>query len=292
MKSKKKLHGYVKDALAAEIKKAAEAGRFASYRELAEFAAQKWPKEFPKNDRRRLVDYLDAINRDSRRMGILLSVIVVGNDGMPDFGFFQKLKANEWPMKRLSPQDIGLESDEKIFRREAAKVFRACEARKGIHVFMDLQNIPVQGEKEFRGWIAALEWLARWGRLSGRAYSTDPHKKRKPVLNKHGIQKEDVSKSGKDAADAALLVEFGRGAFRVPDRDFVCIMGSDEIYNQAVELAVRDGINVLRFCGGTALQWEPKSEARFYCAFDINASSNNWDDALREAIKKYAPVGD
>ena len=271
MKSKKKLHGYVKDALAAEIKKAAEAGRFASYRELAEFAAQKWPKEFPKNDRRRLVDYLDAINRDSRRTGILLSAIVVGNDGMPDFGFFQKLKANEWPMERLSPQDIGLESDEKIFRREAAEVFRACEVRVGVLVFIDLQNVPPKARDD------ALDWLAVHANVRGYAFSLPSHRKGLRALRSHRIEKRDVSESGHDAVDAALLVEFGRRAFRIPERDFVCLMGSDKIYNQAAELAVRDGVKVLQFCGGEPLlRWRPESGKGLYRVFDIE-DSGRWE---------------
>ena len=276
MSKNKTRNKYVKKDLARKIEAAAERGRFIPYRELADFAAEKYPKEFPKNDRRRLVDYLDAINRDSCRDGYLLSIIVVNDDGMPDSGFFRKLKEGAWPMKRLSPPSVEHERDEKIFRHEAARVFRAFRAPVGIHVFMDLENIPAQGERDNRE--SALDWLKDRGnvKLCGHAFSLKGQHKRKVVfLTKHKIQKHEVVNTGKDASDAALLVEFGRHAFRVPDRDYVCIMGTDAIYNQAVELALKAGVKILHFRKGKELPCEHWRKG-FYRVFDIT-DPEQWD---------------
>ena len=101
------------------------------------------------------------------------------------------------------------------------------------------------------------------------------------------IKKHSVSNSGENAVDAALLVEFRRAAFRVPDRDIVCIMGTDAIYNQAAELAVGEGIKVLRFCGGGALEWNPESGEGFYCALNFDGGPEDWDEAVKAAQLKY-----
>ena len=268
----KKLHKYVKDGLARKIKAAAKEGRFVLYRELAEFAFQQWDKEFPKNDRRCLVDYLDAINHDSCREGkdVLLSIIVVNDDGMPDSGFFRKLKLGKWKMDPLQIRSIEHERDEKIFRREAAKVFRAYAERVGVLVFIDLQSVPPDGRDN------ALNWLGNHANVRGYAYGLPEHKKKLRALRNNQIHKRDVVDSGKDAVDAALLVEFGREAFRIPESDFVCIMGSDAIYKQATELALKNGVKVLCFCKRDMMNWSLETDG-FYRVFDIAAPVEEWD---------------
>lgn len=278
----KQVPAHLKDALAGKIKGSAKKGRLIPYRELSAFATREYPEAFPKDDRRRLINCLDAVNLDPGCRGVLLSVIVVNDDGMPDSGFFRKVRAGMWPAGRLSSHDIGHETDEKIFRREASEVFRVCGAPVGFHVFIDLQNIPKRGMK------AALQWLRQRGEVSGHAFSSSgqSYKRWEPFMGTT-IKKHSVSNSGENAVDAALLVEFRRAAFRVPDRDIVCIMGTDAIYNQAAELAVGEGIKVLRFCGGGALEWNPESGEGFYCALNFDGGPEDWDEAVKAAQLKY-----
>ena len=281
----KQVPARLKEVLADKIEESAAKGRLIPYRELSAFASREYPESFPTNNRRRLINCLDAINRDSIRKGILLSAIVVNDDGMPDSGFFQKAREGEWLAGRLSSKVIGHETDEKIFRHEASEVFRVCGAPVRFHVFMDLQNIMRRGAAKLRGWRVALKWLSNRGNVSGYAYSTQLHQKRLATLKMHCIRKRDIPDTGKDAVDAALLVEFGRVVLRIPERDFICIMGSDGIYNQAADIATRNGVKVLRFCTGEALDWKPES-GEFYLAFAIGDSAEwnakweakNWPD--------------
>ena len=260
----------MKNAIAGEIEKAAGQGRFVSYRELSKFAVEKYPAEFPKNNRRRLIECLDEINHKSRRKGFLLSAIVVNDDGMPDSGFFRKLRMGEWGK---IPEDIGRESDEKIFRREASAVFHAHDARVGVLVLIDLQNVPNKnGERD-----KALNWLGDHANVRGYSFAFPEHRKKLREVRRHRIEKRDVVNSGLNAVDAALLVEFGRKAFRVPERDFVCIMGRDGIYNQAAVLALESGVKVLRFYAGD-MDWEPDNKDKgFYRAFNLADPVEEWD---------------
>ena len=251
-------------------------GEVISYRELAAHLGE--------SGRRNLVDELDKINNETcNRWDVLLSAVVVGENGMPDSGFFDKFRGGSWALKRWEGRSRDLDS-RAIFREELAAVYESYSAQVWVHVFIDLENTP----KDAR-WNA-LRWLiARDYSLRGVAFTKQEHKKtREPAsLREIGIdfyRVPEIEKGGQEA-DAAILVEFGRVTHRVTTRDFVCFMSiSDRIYKVASEIALRENLRVLRFCDDKTRKWKPKSEGA-YCAFDINAPET-WDAEMDKLLRK------
>lgn len=256
----------------------ARGGEVIAYRDLAAQVG---------GGRRELVDALDRINaKTCRNSGILLSAVVVGNNGMPDSGFFEKFKSRQkngewlWPLKRWEGLDRESVDPEIIFRVELAAVYKFYDAPIRAHVFIDLENSE--------GWPnarKALLWLRDRGcRLSGVACTKSKYEFEEARVWLEDEEKEikflrvpKVGPKGQEA-DAAILVEYARSTHQVTTRDFVCfIAGKDRIYKTLTGMALREGMRVLRFCTGEdTVNWKPDDKG-FYRAFDLAASEAEWD---------------
>ena len=262
----------VKNALVEVLERVATNGGLITYSELIRQVADnsQCEKEFAdpvKGGRRRLVDYLDKINLDSANdKGVLLSVVVVGEHGMPDSGFFDKLRNRpQWGLQRWRSASVMTAPLSDIFREELSAVYHLYDARQKIYVFMDLENISKPGRE------CVLRWLAEHCYVSGVALTAQEHNANKApaFLREFNIDFIRVSNSGGNAADAALLAVFGGMAHHIARRDFVCFVGDDQIYNQAVELSLKDKIKVLRFGRSGAKEWMPDNKGEYHF-FDIN----------------------
>ena len=248
-------------------------GSVIAYRDLAELLGG--------SSRRNLVDTLDSINEKTyRQQDILLSAVVVGDNGMPDSGFFDKFRAGRWLLRRWEGRNRELDSRD-IFREELAAVYDFHDAPVKVHVFIDLENTPNEGR-----WNA-LNWLKGRGyQLSGVACTKQKHREtREPArLDDCDIAFRPVPSigSGGQEADAAILVEFGRVTHRITRRDFVCFMGSDKIYKPIANIALSEGMRFLHFAKADDKSqvpaWEPKDNKDAYRVFDINGSSKSWDE--------------
>ena len=255
-------------ALKARLEQCARDGEVIAYRDLA--------ADFGDIRRRELVDRLDKINAETcHRRGILLSVVVVGHNGMPDSGFFDK----EWPLPRWKDRKWEDVDSRTIFREELAAVYHEYDAPVRVYVSIDLENASNDG------WRNALCWFRERGyRLFGVACTKNENKKARRWLNQeefYDIEFRLVPSIGRKGqeADAAVLVEFGRVTHRVTTRDFVCFIAvADRIYKPAVEIALSEKMKVLRFCSGETLKWRPKNEG-VYHPFDIK-SPESWDAVL------------
>ena len=233
--------------------------------------------------RRGLVDTLDRINEQtSRTDGILLSAVVVGDNDMPDSGFFDKFRAGRWPLNRWKDREREGVDSRAIFREELAAVYEFHGAFVKVHTLIDLENISMEK------WKSALAWLEkRRYCVSGSAFAK--HARKSSTIDylrdKHDIDfgcAPLVGRKGQEA-DAAVLVEFGRVTHRITTRDFVCFMAtSDRIYKAASEIALREKMRVLRFCDAKTREWTPKNKG-VYCALDINAPET-WDAEMDKLV--------
>ena len=270
-----------KYAAIAKMEEHAKKGSVIAYRDLAELLGG--------SGRRNLVDTLDSINEKTyRKQDILLSAVVVGDNGMPDSGFFDKFRVGRWPLVRWEGRNRDLDS-RAIFREELAAVYERYDAREKVYVCIDLENASGASGSE---WQNPLNWLRERGyRVFGVACTK--HKNQKAQKAKEWLAQEfdgiefryapTVGKKGQEA-DAAILIEFGRATHRVTIRDFVCfIAGADKVYKAATKIALGEGMKVLRFCNSEAAKWNPKSKG-FYRSFDINASPESWDVALDKLV--------
>ncbi len=240
--------------------------------------------------RREMVELLDEINRETSLPlhGILLSVVVVNNQGIPDSRFYEKWRDEEWGHREIPGENSRASaSDLAIFREELAKVYDIHDAPRKIHVYMDLENIPgepARGKTDRRTAFAAakeiLSWLAKKEnvQISGKAFTAkkekNPYKSWKSMLNGHKIDIVEVLPTGKNAADAALTMAFGAVKDRIIGRDYACfVVGEDEIYNQLVADALSREINILHF-GKADRELNP--DFRNYRFFDID-NSDKWE---------------
>ena len=235
--------------------------------------------------RRGLVDILDRINEQTcRKDDILLSAVVVGDNDMPDSGFFDKFRAGRWPLSRWKDREREGVDSRAIFREELAAVYECHNAPVRVHVLIDLENNPTA-----KKWKGALAWLKTRGyRRSGSAFtklackpSTIAYLDREHNIDFCSVP--EIEKRGQEA-DAAILVEFGRMTRRITTRDFVCFMAtSDRIYKAASEIALRENMRVLRFCDSKTREWKPKKSEGVYCALDINAPQT-WDAEMDKLV--------
>ena len=260
--------------LKGKLEVCAREGGVITYRELSALIGE--------GGRRNLVDELDKVNNETcRRRGILLSAVVVGENGMPDSGFFDKFRGEDWPLKRWEGRSRNLDS-RVIFREELAAVYEHYDAPVRVHVLIDLENTPT------KKWKNALDWLEKRSyRRSGSAFTKHARKLSTIAYleDRHNIgfyRVPEIEKGGQEA-DAAILVEFGRVTQRVTTRDFVCFMSNaDRIYKAASEIALRENMRVLRFCDSKTRKWTPKSKG-VYCAFDIDAPAT-WDAEMDKLV--------
>ena len=170
-----------------------------------------------------------------------------------------------------------------IFREELAAVYASYDAPVQIRVFLDLENASNDGWRNALGWLKGCRF-----RLSGVACTKHDNKDACRFLKEgeFGIEfrrTPNVGPKGQEA-DAAILVEFGRATHRVTTRDFVCFIAvRDKIYKSATEIALREGMKVLRFCGSDSMGWTPKNKG-VYRPLDIDGPAESWDQALEGLV--------
>lgn len=144
---------------------------------------------------------------------------------------------------------------------------------KKIHVFIDAENNLAKEDA-----YDILEWLSKNfnHRVEGKAFTAKREagafRTWNSLFQKYNIEIERASPTGKDAADAKLLEVFTLTTSRMQSGGYVCIVGSDQIYSQAVASALPKGINVWHFCKRMP-KWNPGDKKYRIC---IIGKPDNW----------------
>ena len=138
----------------------------------------------------------------------------------------------------------------------APKITPRKQPSKIMHVFIDIEN-DLSKEDAYD----ILKRISDKGyRIEGKAFTAKKEpgafKTWKPLFQEYNIKMRKTPATGKNAADAKLFIEFGRATGGMQSGDYVCIVGSDQIYGQAVAGALEKGINVWHFCKRVP-RWNP-----------------------------------